>query len=364
MKRAITFDTNILRQLKEPNKIEEVITKYSDFGEVFVTEIVVDELTEYYLSKIENEITNNLFLFEIIKIEFDNESLKRKTEVSSSIKKYISTMFSKRVIHKNTITIDELYQRSVKKIAPFVKDSSDKGLKDTMIWLSILNHDFSRYDEVVFISKDNSFIANSHFLTQEFESAKTSSFKMFEGTLQFDEYLKSTSLNHPVETIIKKDKIEISNIDSEALIINYQKMSSYRNETHQLLNDIIYVNDSNPYANWSIVKSFYIYTKIEINSLTMFAKQLRQTIEENMLSKDIDPYEVFKNYISREDFISKSNIDSNIIISFFQLISNFSNELSDYSSSFIKTIVDQVNNECLVSKNERNPVIDSDDLPF
>lgn len=364
MKRAITFDTNILRQLTTPVKLKEIVTKYSELGEVFVSEIVVDELVEFYLSKIDTGIKRNLFLFEILDIDLDYEKFTIRTEVDDSIKNFISEIFSNRIIYKNTISIDELYKRSIKKIAPFTKDNSDKGLKDTMIWLSILNHNFSTYDEVVLISKDNSFITNSTVLNKEFESYKKINFRLFEGTMQFDEYLANMSTNLPVEAIVDRENTEIITFNSEDLIMKYNKMSSYRNEIHQILNDIVYVNDPNPYESWNMVRSFDIYSKIEIKSLYSFAKNLEQIIDENILSKDIDPYEVFRTSISREDFLSKLKIDTRIILSLFEILSKFLNEVSDYSSSFTKTIVDQINNECFVTKFGNESEISSDDLPF
>ena len=176
---ALIFDTNfIIEHLKDLNTVVE---KLNNNYEVFVTQLSIDErISQQYLDlkatydkvdKLSAEIKSFAKVDVFVKFDKFFESRKKGIQIN------YETLFSGKIIpfSKSQETFSEIIDRVNKKTPPFIKGSSDKGLKDTILWLSLMDY-FSKnseFESVLFVSNDHGFTENSDTLKKEFNS-KTS----------------------------------------------------------------------------------------------------------------------------------------------------------------------------------------------
>lgn len=155
-KYQIIFDSNILWQDTDLDKIfNSNITDLKKFVEdnnlgknieILIPEIVIKERISQNLRGIEKIIKNTDEVFEKLKLfgveNTDNNY--KNTDYESFLNKKAEEFLAKNKITTIKIserTQEEVLKRAYKKLKPFSsKENSDKGYKDTMIWLSILDN--------------------------------------------------------------------------------------------------------------------------------------------------------------------------------------------------------------------------------
>lgn len=172
--KAFVFDTNFIFDNKNLTK---VVAELKEKGfTAYITQVAISE-------RIAQNCRNKKHKYEdlekIIKETKDfasitiNKSYKTmEAEYHKGIQKKYEDLFGEHII---SFSIDkEMFQRvldrSYMKVPPFiVQGESDKGFKDSLMWLSIL--DFFKdkgEDAVVFVSNDKVFKENKDFLCKEF----------------------------------------------------------------------------------------------------------------------------------------------------------------------------------------------------
>ena len=158
--KAIVFDTNFLYE--SLGDINPIILKLIDKGFTpYLTQIAVDErvaqkikkINEKYdqLCSIKNEL-NRFVQIEVPKIEDSCYT----TLTNDTFNEY-SVIFKGNIIPmlKKENLLHIVFKRACYKIPPFINESnSDKGFKDTLMWLSIVDFFKNKSDtlsEVIFI---------------------------------------------------------------------------------------------------------------------------------------------------------------------------------------------------------------------
>lgn len=160
----------ILKNNLEVNELENNV-------ELFFTEITLLELIEHNKKRLNDRIKN----LEKLKCEFENFSEIKIDNKKININKYGNTLKEKYMEELNIIPIpenkeklfNEIFSMALHKNPPFSneKNASDKGFKDAILFLSILefseNSDFNNY---VLVSNDKGFIKNMSKLKTKFKS--------------------------------------------------------------------------------------------------------------------------------------------------------------------------------------------------
>jgi len=173
-KKAFVFDTNFIL---ENINLAEVVNNIPDEYTIYVTQVSINErISQKYLAskrKYDNLAALAKEYKGIAKIEVRtpfNTASKRDREFTQ--KGYVD-LFGENIIPYNQIEslFQQVLDRVYKKIPPFLSadNASDKGFKDTLIWLSLLDYFKENGEaEVVFVTNDKGFLNNAEVLSQEF----------------------------------------------------------------------------------------------------------------------------------------------------------------------------------------------------
>lgn len=174
-KKAFVFDTNFII---ENRNLKEVVATLSDGFTVYVTQISIEER----ISQKHLEIKNKYEKLETISQQYKGiANVKIITSLEKSLKTFreimekgYANLFGEHIIpfKSDETTFSKIIDRVYKKCPPFLsgEGASDKGFKDSLIWLSLL--DFfkeSEEDEIIFVTNDNGFRKNSDALCYEFK---------------------------------------------------------------------------------------------------------------------------------------------------------------------------------------------------
>lgn len=136
------MDTNILTEYKSDlTSIKEVLIASAD---IFIPRIVIEEIQGQKVRTIKDDYDkiktgmkkhNGMFKFSE-NFNLDNEIIKVERDIAKWFEKYCDN----NVLEYKNIKLSEVIKRSKYKMAPFINEanSSDKGFKDSIIWMSIL----------------------------------------------------------------------------------------------------------------------------------------------------------------------------------------------------------------------------------
>ena len=175
-KTALVFDTNFIIQHKDLDSVRDRLI--AEGFEVYITQVAIDERIaqecnrwkEKYdeLEKVRQKFSEFASI-EITK-SFDNMQNYYRDGMK---KKYIG-LFGEDIIplKADQDSFFRILERAYAKIPPFIKGSSDKGFKDTLMWMSIVDF-FGQQGEstVYFLTDDNGFRENVNVLQEEFRGA-------------------------------------------------------------------------------------------------------------------------------------------------------------------------------------------------
>lgn len=165
VKKCVIFDTNYIYENK--NLFFLFSAKKSD-EDYFIPRLVVDEIISQNDRKIKdfydgfynlkNSPQNQYF-----NIEIELDLIKAYNKGKSNISKYFDKHFGKNIIefYDREKMFNELLERVRFKKAPFFNthNGTDKGFKDSLIWMSILNFaQNSEYIDFFVVTKDNGFL--------------------------------------------------------------------------------------------------------------------------------------------------------------------------------------------------------------
>lgn len=114
-------------------------------------------------------------------------------------KKY-ETLFGKNIIpiNKSSADFERILQRAYMKVPPFITSGTDKGFKDSLMWLSVIDYFKANGEsEIIFVSNDNGFKENANFLCAEFEENTGKKIDIKDNSYYksiFDEYVSATDI--------------------------------------------------------------------------------------------------------------------------------------------------------------------------
>lgn len=329
-KYIIIPDTNFIRE--HPFDFDNVLNVLKKHGKVFISEITIEEKIAQERMEIKRDyakITEEKEKYkQIADISFKqslDERIKwRENLTLSNYKK----SFGDNIIRfeKNEKVFSIVLERAYNKIPPFSQSSStdknpsDKGFKDTLLWLSLINYfTINKSDqEIVFITNDNGFIKNSETLTQEFLNETKQKIQI--SSSEFYQNLISDKKNTKIDknTIIK----EVSDIELENL----------RKEINHAVEDICFTwnQEDGEMKEIFLVK----YGGIKDTDLTQYFENMQGVINKN----------IFNEYVSAKDFWGDivDSVSYNIRIEKYIELNNvylkMKNKYPDYLPQFFHTV--------------------------
>lgn len=186
---AIILDANVL--MKNLNEREDMgsfsLEAYDDAVDmierndlvekvsIFVPEIVFLELCKHRLDKLGNRISNLKSLasefsaVKDIKISL-NQTFDTKKHVEDLRRTKLDETQVIKMPEDRTVLFERILNMAIDKVPPFEETRSDKGFKDAILLLSIV--DFakqSNYSKFVLFSKDGAFVRNSRAIQENFK---------------------------------------------------------------------------------------------------------------------------------------------------------------------------------------------------
>jgi len=172
---AVILDTNFI--FSNAKKMGDLLQTLENKFKVYVTQISVDERKEQACREFEKGYEDvkrfySKFAFIVEASGFADIGEALDTLRCKMQNKYESS-FPDHLIPLNTSKelLETVLDRANRKISPFlaIENASDKGFKDTLIWLSILEYFKTNGErEVIFVSDDNGFTKGADFLCKEF----------------------------------------------------------------------------------------------------------------------------------------------------------------------------------------------------
>lgn len=186
-KKAFVFDTNFIIENKK--HLDEVINNLKTEFNIYVTQFSIDEriaqncrAIKEKFEEVEKCAKKN---HDIVEITFRKTLDEAYSSYQTNTPQAYKKIFGHNIIpyNKDGSTFELILERANMKEPPFSKnkDASDKGFKDCLLWLSLLNYFKDNGEEqVVFLTNDNSAFRNHvDFLTDEFKkvTGKTIEFK-------------------------------------------------------------------------------------------------------------------------------------------------------------------------------------------
>lgn len=216
-KKAFVFDTNFIIQNQ---KLDETLDKLKEQFSVYTTQVSIDERIAQNCRDLKAQFDEA----EKCKVKFSHFAtitfLKSYEEESDfyqkGIQKKYEIYFGDHIIplKKDDKLLSAIIDRCNKKLPPFlaVKDASDKGFKDCLLWLSLLAYFKEKGEnEVIFVTDDKSAFRNhAEFLQKEFHEVTGKAIEIHPNAY-YKELLKQPEKLEPVS---EKKTEKLPNLDN------------------------------------------------------------------------------------------------------------------------------------------------------
>ena len=173
-KKAIVFDTNFIFSRKD---LKNDIEKLKDDFIVYVTQVSIEERIAQECRTIKKDYESvesyKVKYKKYAKIEFFITYEEAEKKRRDSMQQSYDRLFGDRIIPlpKDESTFSAIFDRSLRKLPPFLLESnaSDRGFKDSVIWLSLLSFFKDNGEsEIFFVTDDKGFTNNNADLEKEF----------------------------------------------------------------------------------------------------------------------------------------------------------------------------------------------------
>lgn len=274
MKKAFVFDTNFIFKNSD---LKEVVNNLKNDFDVFITQVSIDERISQKVREKKHKFDEILKIEEDCKEYIDVTYKKNYDSVASYIKegmqKNYEDCFGTNIIlfvtSKNLF--EEVFERSLEKIPPFLESTSDKGFKDTLIWLSIIKR-FSEedYDNIIFVTEDKGFLDKSEVLISEFKEKTGKNIEIKNASYYYE--------------LLPEEEHEM-----DKSIISNDELSSMRRRISDVYNALfVYKND------WEIEENrFVINDYMSVEMVKDILEKMESVYNEHIFEERISPFAIF-----------------------------------------------------------------------
>jgi len=324
---SLVFDTNFI--VSNLSKIEDTYKDLSMTYDVFISEVSIQErLSHKYMElkgkydKINAITIEHQNLVELkIKIQFDE----RWEYIEKVINGKYQELFGKNIIYFNSHqeTLKILMDRAFRKVPPFstADKASDKGFKDSLIWLSILEY-FQKNggNKIYFATDDKAFKNNSLVLCKEFNERTKKSIE------------------------IKDNDFFLSKVEKKDVIIENKPLPDFSLLRKRIHKDILalccgyYSRDD--FGNVILRDTFSLPVKVTEKDMMVIFCDLRRIIEANILDASIPANIAF----NINNIVNECNIPIDVLQRALSLYDNIYKEHKDYLPQFFNAAANIFNN--------------------
>ena len=346
-KKAFVFDTNFIIQNQ---KLDEVIKNLSDEFTVYVPQLSIEERIAQQCRELKEKFVKledmQKKYKDIATVKFITKYEKRSKEYRESILKNYQSAFGDNIIpfRKDENTFTRVLERANQKIPPFptAENASDKGFKDTILWLSLIEFFKTKGEkEIVFVTNDDGFRKNSDYLCEEFAIDT-------EKTIEIKDNSYYSKLLTPIESTPKK-----------ITQYNIENISKLRNKIKQTIDLLCYVEDCDYYGNTIWNKTFTVEKMIQEEQVEIFFCGLSGFILSRIFDDEIPASDVFEFDKIKDE---KAKIPMAALEEAKDLYEEILNCYPEYLKQFMSTVT------AILNQNYSEPywveIVNDDDLPF
>ena len=353
MKNVVIVDTNFL--VNNTGNIKEIVKELQEKEiEVYVPELVKEEFINIQLRKLEeaySKLENLKNLQKIIDLKYRKKEVTRKMIEGIYNNIFEENFKNKIIVYNKEGMLDRVLERNKYKKPPFYNEnnSSDKGFKDTIILLTIIDFISSFGDDAIFyfITSDNGFIKYKNEIEKEIFDKCAKNITIVEGK---DKNKVYKELNIVEEKSNQEEKTE--NIFSKEEI----NIEEIRKRINELMDIFIWTTSFDYYGNLQDERRFEISNYINNEKTEKFLNSIDGIIEDNVFRNEI----LVETFFETDEWVfSKNSID----VDTMKEISELYKKVKDtkYKEAFINYISQRINENKV---NNMFTVESDDDLPF
>lgn len=353
MKNVVIVDTNFL--VNNTGNIKEIVKELQEKEiEVYVPELVKEEFINIQLRKLEeaySKLENLKNLQKIIDLKYRKKEVTRKMVEGIYNNIFEENFKNKIIVYNKEGMLDRVLERNKYKKPPFYNEnnSSDKGFKDTIILLTIIDFISSFGDDAIFyfITSDNGFIKYKNEIEKEIFDKCAKNITIVEGK---DKNKVYKELNIVEEKSNQEEKTE--NIFSKEEI----NIEEIRKRINELMDIFIWTTSFDYYGNLQDERRFEISNYINNEKTEKFLNSIDGIIEDNIFRNEI----LVETFFETDEWVlSKNSID----VDTMKEISELYKKVKDtkYKEAFINYISQRINENKV---NNMFTVEYDDDLPF
>lgn len=360
MNKILFLDTNFL--ISNKGKMKNVLEIFNNSGfEVYITKLVKEEYINIQLRGVKEnfnklkELSNKVSYLEI-------KSASEEDVLNKYEKKYNTVLdynFKDHIIDYDESTmLKRVLERNRYKKAPFILETghttSDKGFKDTIIFLTIKDfiREFQREVDFYIITSDKGFIDKKNELQDEIEKDLNRKISIVDGK--------------DLNSVYKQLEIEIEgNTKSEENIFNKLEVDKIQIEdVSNRINEIMYMfnTEISPYGyNYSPYEEnkYDLVGPIEYSDAEWVLENLKQVLYNMPFNKTIRYEELFRNNLI---VTTRYEINVETLKALYDLYEKIKN--TEYKKQFIQFVMNEINKNVVTANNDNNYSYDEDDLPF
>lgn len=346
-KKAFVFDTNFIIQNKNLKEVIENLSKNN--YTVYVTQVAIDERIAQECVKQKGKyeklaaLSNETKDFATITIDKKYEDV--EVLYKTGMQKKYSDHFGKNIIpySQDSEMFAKILQRAFMKIPPFITSGTDKGFKDSLMWLSILDFfKVSGENEIVFVSSDNGFRESTTTLCEEFNEV-TGKTIVIKPNSYYSELLEAEKS----ETLTKKPK-------------PLPDFSSLRDRIHKTIYNLCFVVSEGYWGNETEEPVFLVSKKVDVFDVDLFFLGLEKTISDHILEQTVLTEEVFSILDGSSPVMHTISIEN--LEQALRLYEEIKEKYSEYINQFYSAVVNMFNRNYVEPKAIAD--LEDVDLPF
>ncbi len=350
-KTAIVFDTNFI--VEHAGKVNSVIKTLKEKGyQLYIPQVVVDERKAHRCNELLNKYNTvrelEQLLDSYIKVSYKVDVDRLESTHKDIMQKNYERLFGTNIIKysKSEEIFSIILERAFKKIPPFVTDKSDKGFKDTLMWLSIIDYfRINGEQNIILLTSDNGFIKSKNELEQEFKTKTNKILKIEPNSFYND--------------IIKEEQKE--NILQNNHNIPEEELENLSDEIYDCIFDICNETISDDYQEYYINR-FNINTQFTEKDIENIFNRLEDNINMHILERSIDISDIL---VKREYIIQSDSIPLKNIKDLLKLYKKIQQRYPILMQQFYITVTKYINMHCYKEPKNNNISMNLDeDVPF
>lgn len=347
-KKAFVFDTNFIIQNKE---LDEALNKLKEKFTVYVTQVSIDERIAQQCRDVQKDFDEaecfktkfSLFATIEFKKTFEDACEFYKKGMQTKYEEY----FRDNIIplNKDEKTLSAVIDRANMRIPPFssARDASDKGFKDCLLWISLLEYfKINGENEIVFVTDDGGFKNNVDFLCEEFTriTGKTIAIKP----------------NSHYNELLEVEKDEAITRPSKSL----PDFGSLRDRIYSTIYNLCCVISEDYWGNENEEPIFSISQRADDLDVNFFFVMLEKIVNDHILEKTVLTEDVFCVLDGFSPIIHDLSIDC--LEQALRLHDEIKVKYPGYMDQFYTAVVNMFNRNYIEPKDEN--IENDDELPF